>query len=204
MKKERIWPAERPVLKIKKRGGPRPNSGGKRAGAGRKAFAPTDQQRMFVKLLIGIPNRPYESICSAIINPLTKQPISVDTFAKAFAEEIRTARIEMDALLAEAMAKRVKAGSDTQIIWQSKNRWGWRDRPEDLSKVDPVNTSAELTIRVVGGLPHGSTPDNPGGVSDDETDEADEMDETVTKGETVTENETIPAETITPASNETK
>lgn len=146
------------------RGGPRANSGGSRPGAGRKPFAPLEQQRELVKLLIGS-GRPQESICAGIINPETKKPISVETFQKVFAREIEVGRSEMDALIARSAARRIKMGSDTMIIWHQKNLWGWRNEPEpkQIDAIESGATTIRYVIEMTNALPTGSTKGNPEG-----------------------------------------
>jgi hypothetical protein len=122
-----------------------------------------------VRLLIGC-GRPYEQICPMIINPSKGKPIGPELFVKVFAREIEVGRIEMDTIVAASMAGRIRKGSDTMIIWYTKNRWGWRDAPEPTPRVpargdeyEKAGGERKVVVVVEGGLPSGSTPENPGG-----------------------------------------
>jgi hypothetical protein len=141
--------------------------GGKRLNAGQPPFVPTDDHRTSVKLLIGL-GRPEELVRLAITNPYTKKPISIETLHRHFAHEIEVGQAEIDMVVGASMAARIRKGSDTMMIWYSKNRWGWRDHPESTKPPgnDEYNgKGGDRTVRVVveGGLPSGSTPEKPEG-----------------------------------------
>lgn len=100
--------------------------GGKRPGAGAPSFIPTPEQQAVVRLLIGS-GRPHDEIVTAIKNPRTSKPISIETLHKAFTEEIRSGQVEMNTLAMTGLAGQLKGGNMTAIIWWSKNRMGWQD-----------------------------------------------------------------------------
>src|SRR5882762_10181510 len=133
---------------------PTSRRGGRRPGAGQRKFVPTDEQKAFVKLLIGS-GRPHEHICKAIFNPSTKKAIGCDLFVKAFAHEIEIGRIEAGAIVSVSMFAQIKKGNMTSIIWYTKNVWGWRDHPEPTKPAgnDEYAGQQVIHVRVTGGLP---------------------------------------------------
>lgn len=156
-----------------KLGIPTPKKGGLRAGAGQKPFVPVVEQRLLVKILKG-DDLPEEQIALAIINPATGYPITTKMLHKHFALEMTVGRAESLAITMSMKRKRIMAGSDGMIMFDIKNKLGWRSEPLDprgpAGKGDeytpnPDGSGPTLTriIRVEGGLPKGSTPANPGG-----------------------------------------
>lgn len=147
---------------------PKHKRGGTRPGAGQKPFEPTEEQRTVVKLLAGS-GRPQEVIALAVTNPHTKKPMSVESLQRHFAHELEVGGAEMDTVVVASMAGRIRKGSDTMIIWYTKNKWGWRDHPEATKvpgKGDEYNPAAgerKIVLEVIGGLPRGSTPEKPEG-----------------------------------------
>jgi hypothetical protein len=110
---------------------------------GRPEFRPTEDQRRQVELMVGY-GIEQERICRVIINPSTKLPIAKHTLEKAFADEIRTASVKVDALVVEAhivkcrgrpaeydrngnMIRRELQPDTTAIIWWEKARMGWKE-----------------------------------------------------------------------------
>jgi len=146
-------------IPAKKRG-----RGGARKGAGRPVdFHPSDEQRALVKLHVAM-GTSYERICTAIINPVTKNPIDRGTFAKKFKREIEIAQVEMDTVATQSLMQQMRSKSLGAVIWYQKNRMGWTDSPAEVNmKVDPAGSTVVHKIEVIGGLPAGSTPENPGG-----------------------------------------
>lgn len=143
--------------KKKPRGGKRPGAGGG------NRFVPVQQQRDLVKLAIseGIA---HERICRNIKNPFTNRPISVETFLKAFAEEIETGKFEVEIVIGSSLVQQAKKGNLGAIVWWDKTRGGRREADNiALSKIDPAGSTVDHNVIVHGGLPRGSTPANPGG-----------------------------------------
>jgi hypothetical protein len=137
----------------------------RRPRAGQPAFEPTKEQRAMVRMAVG--NRiPQAEICTALLNPHSGKPIDDNTFRKAFAGEIATAFFEMRLTYSAHLAKQAQQGSLGAIIWWEKTRAGIRDPSYDRSladKTDPAGSEVHHEIEVVGGLPQGSTPENPAG-----------------------------------------
>jgi hypothetical protein len=139
--------------------------GGRRRGSGRKRFVATDEQRRFVKMLVGS-GRPHQQICLAIINPGSKKPLSPGLFAKVFKDEILVGRIEADTVVSVSMFAQIRKLNTAMTIWYQKNNWGWRDHPEPTKRAGNDDyAGGPRTVRVIveGGLPQGSTPEKPEG-----------------------------------------
>ena len=138
-----------------------------------------------------------ERICFAIKDKKGKA-ISEDTLVKAFKHEISIGLIELEAIATSALTTQMKKGNMTAIIWFTKNRMRWRDDPDYKpggGKTDPAGTDVHHVVEVEGGLPLGSTPDNPGGTAPTEgpAPEPAPADETI---ETIAPSTDPPAETI--------
>jgi hypothetical protein len=151
---------------MRKLGIPVPKPGGKRPGAGQPRFEPSNDQKKLVKLMLGMKN-PLEVVAMAIINPHTGDPIGAELLKERFSHEMAVADAEMRGLLAVNMSARIVKGSDTMMIWTSKNVMGWTDHPvstkqagnDEYNKGDPKVVRVEIS----GGLPKGSRPDKPEG-----------------------------------------
>jgi hypothetical protein len=76
--------------------------GGKRRGAGRPAFKPTDEQRRLVSALAGY-GAPQEYICIKIINPQTEKSIDKKSLEKHFRSELDSAMTETDLKMVESL-----------------------------------------------------------------------------------------------------
>jgi hypothetical protein len=63
--------------------------------SGRKKFVPTPHHRDLVKLLAGR-GIPQEHIRQLILNPQTGKPLSIKTLERAFATEIKIAKVELN------------------------------------------------------------------------------------------------------------
>lgn len=146
----------------KKQKAPRkPGSGGRRPGAGRpKEFVPTKAQRSAVKRFLALRSYTHAELCEMFINPASGDPISADTFGRAFRQEIRTAKIEIDGIALAGFEKQLRAGNMTAFIWHSKTQWGWNERrgtpitfalPEIVTAADIVAASAAVMAAVRAG-----------------------------------------------------
>jgi regulator of sirC expression with transglutaminase-like and TPR domain len=105
--------------------------------SGRKKFVPTPDHRELVKLLAtrGIPQ---EYIRRLIRNPQTGRPVSIKTLERAFATEIKTAKVEfacqiarfvMDSILGRRSVNTKPIKNErlrvTLAIFVAKTRLGW-------------------------------------------------------------------------------
>jgi hypothetical protein len=139
--------------------------GVKKPKMGRPPFVASKEQKRFVRLMIA-DGVAHERIILAIINPQTSQPISIETFIKVFAAEIAIGKIEIQAVMTTSLVDQAKKGSLGHIVWWEKTRLGYHEPfdPKGLAdKTDPAGSEVHHEIEVVGGLPQGSTPENPAG-----------------------------------------
>jgi hypothetical protein len=111
--------AEKSVTK--KRGGPRPNSGGAREGAGRPAFEPTDHERKQVEAMSGY-GLPIEQIAV-----LVRDGIDTDTLRKHFTQELISGKAKANAQVGKTLFQKVMAGDTTAAIWWSKTQMRWKE-----------------------------------------------------------------------------
>ena len=120
--KELTMIAEKPDLKKKsKRGGPRPNSGGAREGAGRPAFEPTDAERKQVEAMSGY-GLPIDQIAI-----LVRDGISVDTLTKYFGNELVTGKAKANGQIGKTLFQKAMSGDTTAAIWWSKTQMRWKE-----------------------------------------------------------------------------
>ena len=96
---------------------------------GKPPFVPTQAQRELVQAMsaYGIPQ---DDIRLLIINSQTKKPLSRDTLAKAFEEEIATGTAKANAQVIGALFKNAVGGNVTAQIYWTKCRAGWREKVE--------------------------------------------------------------------------
>lgn len=73
----------------------------------------------------------YAELCEVLINRATGEPISVDTFARCFSREIKTAKMEIDGIAMGGFVKQLRRGNVTAFIWHSKTQWGWSEREHE-------------------------------------------------------------------------
>ena len=101
---------------------------------GRVQFEPMAEHRQAVRVMAGF-GIPHDRIRLAVINQETGRPISKDTLERVFDHELEVGSVEMDLIACTMLAKKVRDGNITAIIWYQKNRMGWRDS-FDLSNSD--------------------------------------------------------------------
>ena len=123
------------------RGGPRPNSGGARPGAGRPPFVPTDADRKQVEALSGY-GLPVHQIAALI-----QGGISVDTLYEHFSEEMVSGKAKANSQVAQTLFKKAMAGDTAAAIWWSKSQLRWSERHE-ITGADggPIKTEASVTL----------------------------------------------------------
>lgn len=110
-------------------------SGGKRQGAGRIAFCPTDAQRKLVKSVAGFGLR-AEDIAQLIYDKKGK-PISVDTLARYFLTELSQGRLQSNIAVANTLYEKAIKGDNTCMIFWLRTRAGWKDEPQRIEHSGP-------------------------------------------------------------------
>jgi hypothetical protein len=111
--------AEKSVTK--KQGGPRPNSGGAREGAGRPAFVPTESERKQVEALSGY-GLPIEQIAV-----LVRGGIDTDTLRKHFATELTAGKAKANSGVGRTLFQKAMGGDTAAMIWWSKTQMRWAE-----------------------------------------------------------------------------
>jgi hypothetical protein len=134
--------AEKPAPK--KRGGPRPNSGGAREGAGRPAFAPTDKERQQVEALSGY-GVPIEQIAV-----LVREGIHVDTLRAHFQNELISGKAKANGQIGKTLFQKAMGGDTTAMIWWSKTQMRWAEtQKHELTGKDGAPLEFNRIERVV-------------------------------------------------------
>lgn len=106
--------------------GAKGKSGGKRTGAGRSTFKPTDEQRKLVEQLSAFGIRIDEM--PVFVMGATGKPISEPTLKKYFKKEIEHGRLKANFKVANALYKNATDGGNvTAQIWWLKAQAGWRE-----------------------------------------------------------------------------
>lgn len=105
--------------------GAKGKSGGKRPGAGRTTFKPTDEHRDLVMQLAAFGLR-HSDIC-LFIKDTKGKPISEPTMRKSFAVELDTGKLKANVKVAQTLYKKAIAGDTTSIIFWLKSQAGWKD-----------------------------------------------------------------------------
>lgn len=117
---------EKPTLK---------KNGGKRLGAGRKAFQPSDQQREQVTAMSGY-GVPQDQIAALI-------GISYETLHKYFKDELIRGKAKANYKVGKTLWSQATNGNTAAAIWWSKSQMGWKD-----------STKVELTGENGGAISH--------------------------------------------------
>jgi hypothetical protein len=135
---------------------PKGKNGGRREGAGRKPFIPTDEHRKMVKMLAGL-GTPEETIVNVIINPQTGNPIDKKTLLANFRSEIDTGKMAANSKVAESlfnMATNTRKPNVVAAIFWLKTQARWKE-----AKDTPLQNTGEdgegLTITFKNGLKDG-------------------------------------------------
>ncbi len=114
--------AEKSVVKKRgPNGGPRPNSGGARPGAGRDPFVPTETERKQVEALSGY-GLPLDQIAV-----LVRKGINVDTLRTHFAEELISGKAKANSQVGRTLFQKATSGDTTAMIWWSKTQMKWSE-----------------------------------------------------------------------------
>ncbi len=105
--------------------GVKSKSGGKRAGAGRIAFKPSEEQLKLVMQLAAFGLRQAQ-IC-LFIKDAKGHPISEPTLRKHFSTELETGKLKANVKVAETLYRKAIGGDTTSIIFWLKSQAGWKD-----------------------------------------------------------------------------
>jgi hypothetical protein len=123
------------------RGGPRPNSGGARPGAGRPPFVPTDADRKQVEALSGY-GLPVHQIAALI-----QGGISVDVLYDHFRDEMVSGKAKANSQVAQTLFKKAMSGDTAAAIWWSKSQLRWTERHEIVgADGGPIKTENATTV----------------------------------------------------------
>ncbi|MEM5425103.1 hypothetical protein [Paraburkholderia ferrariae] len=125
--------------------------------AGRPRFEPTDAQREVAEALLrcGVP---IEQARTCIINPETRKPISYHTFCRVFGNEIATAVVLANAMVARnlyliATANKASAATVQACIFWLRTKGGWRyaegSAPELPEHTDGMVETEEAAQRFI-------------------------------------------------------
>lgn len=105
--------------------GAKGKSGGKRPGAGRSTFKPTEEQRDLVMQLAAFGLR-HADIC-LFVKAASGKPISEPTLLKNFSAELSTGKVKANVKIAQTLYKKAIGGDTTSIIFWLKSQAGWKD-----------------------------------------------------------------------------
>lgn len=99
----------------------RRNNGGARAGAGRPAFVPTDDERRQVEGMSGF-GVPLEQI-----GALVRGGISTEALTAHFRPELITGKAKANTKVGQTLFQKAIDGDVTAMIWWSKSQMRWSD-----------------------------------------------------------------------------
>ncbi len=102
-------------------------SGGKRPGAGRLPFKPSEEQRERVQELAGLGAR--HSDIPRLMTAREEKPISGPTLRKHFSSELKIGKEAANVIVAKTLFDKATKGNDTTaMIFWLKCQAGWTDR----------------------------------------------------------------------------
>lgn len=110
----------------------------KRSGPGRKPFKATDDQRIQVKMLVGL-GLTYVEVASVIINPKTDKGISINTLQRHFPEELEHGGGFVKSRVTQSLfRKAIGDGSSAAIcaMFIMKCRFNWRQEDKLIHEID--------------------------------------------------------------------
>jgi hypothetical protein len=141
-KQQQLDVAEKSVTK--KRGGPRPNSGGAREGAGRPAFEPNDHERKQVEAMSGY-GLPIEQIAI-----LVRDGIDTDTLRKHFATELVAGKAKANSGVGRTLFQKAMGGDTAAMIWWSKTQMRWKEvQQHEITGADGAPIEYKKIERVI-------------------------------------------------------
>jgi hypothetical protein len=116
--------------------GAKDKSGGKRDGAGRKAFAPTEDMRDQVRNLAAFGLR-HEDIILFVKDKQGK-PITTKTLLKYFDYELDKGKLIANVTVAKTLFKKAQSGDNTCMIFWLKTQAGWKESPQRLEHTGAI------------------------------------------------------------------
>lgn len=108
--------------------GTKGRSGGKRVGAGRSTFKPTDEQRELVEQLAAFGVR-FEEM-PVLVKDENGKSISLPTLTKYFSQELKQGKLKANVKVAQTLFKRAMSGENSCIIFWLKTQGGWKEAPQ--------------------------------------------------------------------------
>ena len=149
---------------------PRPKSNiQKKKGPGRYPFKPTDEQRVQVKILVGM-GLTYDELSHVILNPKTGKGISTRTLQKHFQEELGAGTAFVKSRVVQSLLRKAISDNHPQSatcsIFYLKCKGGWRQEDKLIHEVQsatgvliaPAGISPEDWIDKVTKLNEGKEP----------------------------------------------
>jgi len=109
--------------------GAKGRSGGKRAGAGRPAYKPSDADRYSVQVLRACGMK-HETIAQCL-------GVALGTLQKHYKAELESAGEAVIAKVAEGVIRRALEGDNTCSLFVLKTRAGWKDAPQRFEHTGP-------------------------------------------------------------------
>jgi len=97
-------------------------NGGARAGAGRKKFKPTADERKQVQAMSGY-GVPFEQI-----RLLIRGGIDYDTMIKYFNDDLYKGKAKANSKVGQTIYSQATTGNTAAAIWWSKSQMGWKDQ----------------------------------------------------------------------------
>lgn len=119
-----------------------------------EGYHPTPEQRQLVKVMAGM-GIPEDQMVAAVLNPVTKKPISPVTLRKHFREELNQGFVQANAAVGAGLFKNATVATETypggipvaQMFWL-KCRARWQQNPErNLPPPPPADNAAELDAK---------------------------------------------------------
>ncbi len=95
-------------------------------------FVPTEEDRRWVKALIGI-RMTVDEICKLIKNPRTNHPIDLKTFNKVFAEEVAIGRANIRGVVGRKLYEALEKGEQWAINFGLRHFHGYRNEDVTVS-----------------------------------------------------------------------
>ena len=122
--------------------------GGRRPGAGRPRFTPTDEERRQVKALsgYGLGHKQMASLIRGGISPITLE--------KWFHVELDSGHALACAQVGRTLFEKAMGGDTTAMIWWSKSQMGWRERNDVDVTVRESKTPPRLSKELLDQIKH--------------------------------------------------
>jgi hypothetical protein len=134
---------------------------------GRKAFQPTEKQRLFVRHCAGI-GLPHDHIAALLEDDEGfSTPIETETLKKAFALELRVGRAQAVMKAGATLYNRgVNGGDNACLMFWLRSKGGYSERPA-LPGVGEDDGTGRIAGLPVVYIPDNGRGDNPGGKNGD-------------------------------------